>query len=151
MERSKLSVADSDKLILSRGVERESARIALNTEQRIVLNDFHQTFVAPESLLFFDRHTGITSQFDYAQFSGISKAGTMMHVRHRRQNPGVVADSPLTIVIVGSLLSADTITLSNVTSEVVPDFHGSKTEYIYLDGSAQNANDKIVLNELTFT
>lgn len=149
-QRSRVSQADSDELILSRGVERESARIALNEQQRHSLNDFYQTFVTPETLSFFDRQTGITSQYGYAQFSGISKAGTMMHVRHLRRSPGEQTDAPLTIVVVGSFDSSETIVLSDISCEVVPDFYGGKVEHIYLDGPAPTANERVVLDELTF-
>ena len=133
MGRSALSQADSDKLILQRGVERESSRIALDPEQRIRVDEFFHSYVAPKELSFYDWQDQTTYDFGYTEFSGISRRGTMVHVRHRKTAAGEVVEGPLTIVIVGSFDSDETAVISDTYENVSIDSYGTPVRHLYLE------------------
>ena len=147
MGRSVLSETDADKLILEQGVGRESIKIARDAEQQRRLDDFYLSFVQPDQLQFFDRQSKVTAAYGFAQFSGVSRAGTMVHVRHKAYGGGETNAAPQTIVVVGSLDSDETLTISDVyCDEPQPDYYGGRVERIYLDDPAMAPDPRVTVD-----
>lgn len=147
MGRSVVSEADADKLILEQGVGRESIKIARDAEQQRRLDDFYLLFVQPDQLQFFDRQSKVTGVYAFAQYSGVSRAGTMVHVRHKTYGAGETNAAPQTIVVVGSLQSDETLTISDVyCDEPQSDYYGGRVERIYLDDPAMAPDARVTVN-----
>jgi hypothetical protein len=134
-----------DELTLAAGVERESIRIALSEQHRRRLNDFVETFVRPEQLRYFDGPTEYA--YEYVQFSGISRAGSLVHVRHRKRLPGDQQDDRLTVVVYGSLDHDEVVTIHDTHSESRSNYDGTNTQRILLGVTEPEESARLRLDQ----
>jgi len=134
-----------DDMVLGRAVDRESVRIAVTDEHRRRLNDFYESYVRGDQLQFCNRRTEYL--YGRPRFSGVSRGGTMISVRHRQLQPGQVERDGLTLVTLGSLDSDDIVNVHDNYCETFGQVDGTSLQRILVGVTEPEPSGRLKVDE----
>ena len=138
-----------DEMVLARPIDAESVKIAVSESHRRRLNDFYEMYVRAERLEYFD---GL-DQYIYgpSRFSGVSRGGTLINVRHRLVQPGQTFREATTLVVAGSLDSDEHVTVTDNYCETVQQVDGSSIQSIHVGILEPESSMRLLVDEFVTT